>query len=232
MNFKLDIKRDLDLDITDQQLEKLNVYYSELIAYNQHTNLTRIVEYNEVMYKHFYDSLTLSKTIDINKIRNICDMGSGAGFPSIPLKILFDHIEVTIVDSLNKRIIFLQQLIEKLELKHINLIHDRVEIYAKKHQKAFDLVTARALGSMKLISEMGIPMAKVDGHFIAMKSSNYEDELEESKETIALLGGKISHITQLSLPYDYGKRSNICIQKVKHISGYPRSYAVMTKNQK
>lgn len=232
MNFKLDIKNDLDLELTDEQIDKLNVYYSELITYNQHTNLTRIVEYNEVMYKHFYDSLTLAKTIDINQIRNICDMGSGAGFPSIPLKIIFEHLEVTIVDSLNKRIKFLQQLVDKLELTHVDLVHDRVEIYAKKHQKAFDLVTARALGNMKLISEMGIPMTKVNGYFIAMKSSNYEEELEEARETITLLGGKMSHITQLSLPYDYGKRSNICIKKVKHTSGYPRSFAVMSKKQK
>ena len=232
MNFKLDLINDLGIDITEKQLDLLNQYYKELISYNEHTNLTRIVDYDEVMYKHFYDSLTLCKSIDMKNITSICDMGSGAGFPSIPLKIIFEHLEVTIVDSLNKRIKFLQQLVSELDLKNVSLIHDRVEIYATKHQKAFDLVTARALGNMKLISEMGIPMTKINGYFIAMKSSNYEEELEEAKETITLLGGKISHITQLSLPHDYGKRSNICVQKTKHISGYPRSYAVMTKNQK
>ncbi|MCF7931087.1 MAG: 16S rRNA (guanine(527)-N(7))-methyltransferase RsmG, partial [Acholeplasmataceae bacterium] len=167
MKFKEDISKELNIEITEEQATQFETYYQFLIEYNEITNLTRITEKEEVYYKHFYDSLTLVKSINFNEIESICDMGSGAGFPSIPLKIIYPHLQVTIVDSLNKRIIFLNKLVDKLGLVDIKLIHNRVEVFALDNQMEFDLVTARALGNLSLILEMGIPMTKIGGKFIA-----------------------------------------------------------------
>lgn len=229
MTFKSDIKALLDLDMTDEQNRQFELYYQYLIEYNKITNLTRITESDEVYYKHFYDSLTLAKTLDMNQSLHICDMGSGAGFPSIPLKIMYPSLKVTIVDSLNKRIVFLTQLIDKLGLDNVELFHDRVETFALEHQQSFDLVTARALGNMSLISEMGIPMVKLHGHFIAMKGFNYDEELEQARKGIKNLGGQIMDINKYLLPHEYGTRYHIVIEKKQHIKGYPRAFAVMSK---
>jgi len=229
MNFKEDLLKELNVEISEEQSIQFELYYHFLIEYNRITNLTRITEKEEVYYKHFYDSLTLVKSIDFNQIESMCDMGSGAGFPSIPLKIIYPHLKITIVDSLNKRIIFLNQLVEKLKLAHIILIHDRVEVFAIKHQMKFDLVTARALGSLSLISEMGIPMIKIGGKFIALKGANYEKEYKESIKGIEYLGCKIDETKQYILPNQYGTRFHIVISKIKHIQGYPRQFSIMSK---
>ena len=228
MNFKEHLQA-LKIDLTENQLQKFEIYYSFLLEYNQITNLTRITEREEVFYKHFYDSLTLATTVDIFEITTICDMGSGAGFPSIPLKIIYPHLKVTIVDSLNKRIVFLKQLIEKLEIDNVELIHDRIESYATNHQESFDLVTARALGNMSLISEMGLPITKINGIFIAMKALNYEEELQQSKNAIKILGGTIECTKHFDLPNQHGDRTLIAIRKIKSIKGYPRNFALMNK---
>jgi len=229
MNFKENLKS-LKIELTEEQLRLFEVYYSFLLEYNQITNLTRITDHEEVFYKHFYDSLTLADTIDIDKTSSICDMGSGAGFPSLPLKIIFPHLNVTIVDSLNKRIKFLEQLIEKLNIKNVTLVHDRVETYAIQHQNAFDLVTARALGNMSLISEMGIPMTKKNGYFVAYKAVRYEEEIKESEHALKVLGSEVENIKHFDLPKSFGSRVLIVIKKNKSILGYPRSFAIMTKN--
>jgi 16S rRNA (guanine527-N7)-methyltransferase len=165
----------------------------------------------------------------MNDIQSICDMGSGAGFPSIPLKIIYPHLHITIVDSLNKRIVFLQKLIEKLGMDYVSLIHDRVEHFALEHQQQFDFVTARALGSLSLISEMGIPMTKVGGKFIGLKGINYEAELTESRQGIKILGGIIKDVKKYILPEEYGTRYHIIIEKNKHTKGYPRHFSIMSK---
>ena len=228
MNFRNNLQ-ELNIHLTDNQLEKFEIYHSFLIEYNKITNLTRITEREEVFIKHFYDSLTLNDAVDFSKINTLCDMGSGAGFPSIPLKIIYPHLEVTIVDSLNKRIEFLKQLLEKLEIENVSLIHDRMELYAIKHQDYFDLVTARALGNMSLISEMGLPITKINGIFIAMKALNYEEELHQAKNAIKILGGNIECIKHFDLPDLHGNRTLIVIRKSKSIKGYPRSFALMNK---
>lgn len=229
MNFKIDVENLLGHTMTEEQLRLFDIYYQFLIEYNEITNLTRITEKQEVYYKHFFDSLTLTNSIDVNRITSICDMGSGAGFPSLPLKIMYPHLEITIVDSLGKRITFLNLLVEKLQLNHVTLIHDRVEMYATSHQQQFDLVTARALGHLSMIAEMGLPMVKTNGYFLAPKGLNVEAEIKESEHAISLLGGSITSIQSFELPLNYGHRTNILIQKKKHISGYPRSYVQMTK---
>jgi 16S rRNA (guanine527-N7)-methyltransferase len=228
MNFKESLK-DLKIELTDEQLRMFEIYYTFLLEYNQITNLTRITDYEEVFIKHFYDSLTLADAVDMKEISTLCDMGSGAGFPSLPLKIIYPHLNITIIDSLNKRIKFLEQLVVRMNLENVTLVHDRVEVYAINHQDSFDLVTARALGSMALIVEMGLPMMKKSGRFVAYKALQYEEEIEASKNALKVLGSEIDSIKHFDLPNAFGSRVLILIKKNKSIHGYPRSFAIMTK---
>lgn len=228
MNFKEDIRKHFNILLTNEQLNMFEIYYETLIEYNKHTNLTRITEKDEVYYKHFYDSLTLSNHI-FNEEASLCDMESGAGFPSVPLKIIYPNLKITIVDSSNKRINFLKYLLEKLNIKGVKLVHDRIEVFGLKNLKKFDYVTARALGHLNLITEMGIPMLKTNGRFLAMKGSNVNEEINESLNALLILKSKIVNQVNLELPYDYGKRSILVIEKEKHVKGYPRRYALMIK---
>jgi 16S rRNA (guanine527-N7)-methyltransferase len=228
--FKDDIKSNFDIDISDKQLRLFEVYYEFLIEYNKITNLTRITERKEVFYKHFYDSLTLMKSIDLTKAKNLCDMGAGAGFPSVPLKILFPHLKITIIDSLGKRITFLKKLLEKLEIIDVSIIYDRIENYALSNFEVFDIVTARALGKLPLILELGLPMTKIDGYFIAYKSNQYIEEINESKQALKILGAEILKIIDIKLPQTYGDRTHIVIKKNKETPKmYPRSFAQIKK---
>lgn len=228
MNFS-DSLKELNIELTEAQLSMFEIYYTFLLEYNQITNLTRITEREEVFYKHFYDSLALAGAIDMNKFTSLCDMGAGAGFPSLPLKIIYPHLEITIVDALNKRIKFLEQLLIKLNMENVKLVHDRIETYAIKHQDAFDIVTARALGSLSMITEMGIPMTKKSGKLVAYKAINFEEEIKESKSAFSILGSEIESIKHYNLPNDFGNRVLILVKKNKSVQGYPRSFAIMTK---
>ncbi|MBE0701535.1 MAG: 16S rRNA (guanine(527)-N(7))-methyltransferase RsmG [Acholeplasmataceae bacterium] len=229
MTFKEHVLQNFGIHLSSQQETQFEVYFNYLIEYNKITNLTRITDEREVYIKHFFDALTIIKILDFNAVHSLCDMGSGAGFPSIPLKIIFPHLDITIIDSLGKRIIFLENLINKLILTPINLINDRIETYAVKNQLKFDLVTARALGNMSLICEMGLPMTKVGGFFIAYKSINYEQELNQAKNAIKLLGGQIAKIETFELPNQMGHRTLISIQKTHTSQGFPRSFSQMIK---
>lgn len=228
MNFKEDIRKHFNVLLTNEQENLFNLYYEELIDYNKHTNLTAITEKDEVFYKHFYDSLTLIPFIN-NKEGSLCDMGSGAGFPSLPLKIVFPYLKITIVDSANKRIKFLKDLVNKLNLENVTIVKDRVEEFGVNNQKSFDYVTARALGNLTLITEMALPMLKVDGSFLAMKGSKVLEEINDANNAINLTGGKIVNQMNLELPYNYGFRSIVSIKKVKHVQGFPRRYPEMLK---
>lgn len=229
MTFKEHIKDAIGIELSEVQENQFEQYFQFLVEYNRITNLTRIVEKEEVYYKHFYDSFLVATSIDMTSIASMCDMGSGAGFPSIPLKIIFPHLSITIVDSLNKRIVFLDKLVKLLSLDRISLVHDRVELYAIKHQSAFDVVTARALGDLSLITEMGLPMTKIGGWFIGLKGVNYESEFNQAKSGIARLGGTISFVHHKDIPRDFGHRVIIGIKKEKHVEGYPRTFAQMTQ---
>lgn len=229
MSFTEDIRKTFGIVLSNEQIELFEKYYELLIEYNKHTNLTTITNKEEVYYKHFFDSLTLINHLT-NKEGYIVDMGSGAGFPSIPLKILFPTLKVTIIDSLNKRITFLNELINRLNLNDVLLIHGRIEEVALKSQEKYDYATARALGNMTLITEMSLPMLKVGGSFLAMKSANVKEELLKAKSAIKTLGGKIVNEMYLELPNNYGSRSIIEIEKERHIKGYPRRYSQMVKN--
>ncbi len=229
MNFKEDLSNLLGIQLSKEQESQFKIYFNELVEYNKHTNLTRITEENEVYYKHFFDSLSLTKTIDILSQTNLCDMGAGAGFPSLPIKIVFPHLHITVIDSSNKRINFMNILIDKLQINHVDLVCDRIENFALKHQQSFDIITARALGTLPLILELGIPMLKNSGHLIAYKSNHFNEEIELSKNALSKLNSKISHIAEFSLPNQYGERALINIIKNKHVTGYPRSYQNMLK---
>ena len=224
MNLDLFIEetKKLGIELTSQQLEKLNQFYKLLISWNQKMNLTRITEKEDVYLKHFYDSLTLSKVIDLNQDLTLCDVGSGAGFPGIVLKICFPNLKITLLDSLQKRVNYLNEIIKEFDLKNIEAIHTRAEDYAKQNREKFDIVTARAVANLKILSELCIPMVKVNGLFIAMKA-NVEEEIENSTEILKKLDSKIEKIETFYLPIENSIRNIIMIQKQKPTNNlYPR----------
>ncbi len=220
-------------DKLDRNLNKLlnnpkfNKYYNILIEGNKITNLTRITDETEVYYKHFYDSIILSKWFDLSN-KTLLDVGSGAGFPSIPLKIIEPSLDITIVDSLNKRILFLTELIEKLNLEDIKLIHGRAEEFPYKNH--FDLVTSRAVAKLNILIELTLPFVRVGGYFIAYKSIRYKEELEEATTGIKKLGGEIESIKEYLISEDE-MHVLILIKKIKPTSSnYPRIYGKIKKN--
>ena len=224
MNLDLFIEetKKLGIELTSQQLEKLNQFYELLISWNQKMNLTRIIEKEDVYLKHFYDSLTLSKVIDLKQDLTLCDVGSGAGFPGIVLKICFPNLKITLLDSLQKRVNYLNEIIKELDLKNIEAIHTRAEDYAKQNREKFDIVTARAVANLKILSELCIPMVKVNGLFIAMKA-NIEEEIENSTEILKKLDSKIEKIETFYLPIENSIRNIILIEKLKPTNTlYPR----------
>ena len=220
MDFKSDIRKHFGIDLTKEQLLMFETYYEKMIEYNKHTNLTTITNKDDAYYKHFYDSLTLIPYLKDNV--SLCDMGSGAGFPSLPLKIIFPNLKITIIDSSNKRIKFLEQIVESLNLEDVTLIHDRIEVFGKANLKKFDFVTARALGKLNIILEMAIPMLKESKTFIAMKGDKGFEELDEAKEALKTLKSEVIYTTKLELPHNYGERQIFLIKKNKHVKNYPR----------
>ena len=172
--FILELKK-LNIEINEEQINKLEQYYRLVIEKNKVMNLTGITDKKDFYLKHFYDSLTINKIIDLNNIETLCDIGSGAGFPGIVIKILFPKIKVTLIDSLNKRILFLNEVINKLELKGIETICIRAEEYAKENEEKYDLVTARAVASLNILLECCIKLVRKNKYFIAMKGTNREE---------------------------------------------------------
>ena len=219
---------DLSINISEKQLNDLDTYYKMLIEYNTHTNLTRITEEKEVYLKHFYDSLTLVKAVNLNN-QTLLDVGTGAGFPGLVLKIVFPNLKVVLLDSLNKRITFLNSVIEKLDLKNIKAVHDRAEEYAKDNKERFDIVTSRAVANLNMLSELCLPFLKIRGYFIPMKA-DAKDELKNAQNAVKTLGGVIKDIINFQLPNDTGIRTLIKIEKVSKTSEkYPRKFAEIKK---
>ena len=213
--------KEFDINITQVMLEQLDTYYKMLIEYNRHTNLTRITDEKEVYLKHFFDSLMLVKTINLDN-QALLDVGTGAGFPGMVLKIVFPNLNVTLVDSLNKRIIFLNKVIEKLNLNNIRVIHARAEEYAISNRENFDIVTSRAVAKLNILCELCMPMVKINGYFIPMKAEAKE-EIDLSKNAIKTLGGVLRESVVFSLPYDAGKRTLVKIEKIQKTNPkYPR----------
>ncbi|UXR54971.1 16S rRNA (guanine(527)-N(7))-methyltransferase RsmG [Staphylococcus schleiferi] len=220
------------LTVSDKQKQQFEKYYEMLVEWNEKINLTSITEEHEVYLKHFYDSVTPSFYHDFNQPLSLCDVGAGAGFPSIPLKIMFPEIHVTIVDSLNKRIQFLNQLADALELEGVRFVHDRAETFGKQedYRASFDIVTARAVARMSVLSELCIPLVKKQGLFLALKSSKGQEELDEARLAIGVLGGKIRQIDTFTLPEDAGERQIITIEKRSQTpKKYPRKSGTPNK---
>lgn len=216
-----------NFELTDKQKEQFKLYFKFLIEVNEHVNLTRITEENEVYLKHFYDSITpLFVFGDVFKEgATFCDVGAGAGFPSIPLKILVPSLKVTIVDSLAKRLTFLKELIAKLDLIDVELVHGRAEDVGqnKLYREKFDIVTARAVAKMSVLSEYCLPLVKKGGYFVALKGPKAEDELDEGKKALAVLGGKLIKDEELTLPETTEERTLVLVKKVKETpKKYPR----------
>lgn len=212
----------IELDLFHvKQFEK---YQELLLEWNEKINLTAITEENEIIDKHFVDSLVCAKYI--NDSDKIIDIGSGAGFPGIPVKIVRPNTKMTLLDSLNKRIVYLNDVIEKLELNDIEAIHGRAEEYGRNanYREKYDIVTARAVANLKVLSEYCLPFIRVGGRFICMKGSEYQSEIDEAKEQIGLLGCKICDVAEIILPGTDIKHSIIVIEKVKNTDKkYPRN---------
>lgn len=220
--------------IDNQKMTQFNQYLLLLQEWNNKVNLTAITEEDEVYLKHFYDSLTLARFYNFEQEQTItlCDVGSGAGFPSIPLKILYPHLEITIVDSLKKRINFLEILVDELGLDNVHLYHERAEDFGqnKKFRSAYDLVTARAVARMSVLAEFCLPITKTNGVFAAMKGAKAADELNDAKKAIKTLGGKTRTVETFELPEDAGERSIVLIDKKKKTANkYPRQAGTPNK---
>lgn len=226
--FKEELSK-LGIVLTRTQENQLEMYYNLLIEWNNKMNLTGITERNSVYLKHFYDCITLIKAIDLTKNLKIVDVGSGAGFPGLVLKIVFPNLNVVLVDALNKRINFLNHVIESLKLENIVAIHDRIENYAKNNLEVFDLVTCRAVAKLNIISELCLPLAKVNGYFIPMKAT-IEDEISDTKY-LEVLKSKVESVITFNLPIENSVRNLIVIKKYGSIDKkYPRQYDKIIKN--
>ena len=205
----------LNIKVTDEMLEKLDIYCNFLLEYNKHTNLTAIKEENDVYLKHFYDSLTLAKAIDLTREETLLDIGSGAGFPGMVLKIFFPHLHVYLVDSNNKKCKFLLELKEKLNVDNLIVINNRIENLYNEFLNSIDIVTARAVTNLPVLTELAIPLVKANKYFIAMKG-NAEEELENSMYAIKQLNCSIDNVITFDLYNNSGVRTLISIKKNKN----------------
>lgn len=228
LNRFIDELKLLGIEVNELQLNQLEKYFELLVEYNKVMNLTGITEKEEVYLKHFYDSLTIVKVIDLNSIDSLCDIGTGAGFPGMVIKILFPNLKITLIDSLNKRINFLQTVINEIGLKDIEAIHYRIEEYATNNREKFDVVTARAVANTSMLLEYSIPMVKIGGYFVPMKAKM--DNEPDFCNALKILNCRLVEMVEFELPIEESKRTILKFYKEKATSlKYPRKYAEMKK---
>ncbi len=230
MNRYKEYLKNLNIELTDKQLDQFQQFYELLIEKNKVMNLTGITEYDEVVEKHFIDSIAIASITNLKG--RIIDIGTGAGFPGIPLKIVYPEIEFVLLDSLNKRIKFIDEVIEKLELEKITTIHGRAEDFANKteYREEFDFCVSRAVANLATLSEYTLPFVKVKGEFISYKSGEIDEELSKSKNAIKILGGEIKSVDKFELPYIRDSRSFVSIKKIKNThKKYPRKAGLPSK---
>ncbi|TJY41706.1 16S rRNA (guanine(527)-N(7))-methyltransferase RsmG [Cohnella pontilimi] len=218
-------ERGIELRDSEKQLEQFETYYRLLVEWNEKMNLTGITEREQVYEKHFYDSLTVAQISGFGDASSMADIGSGAGFPSIPLKIVFPHLQVVIVDALAKRIRFLEEVVSRLGLSDVLCIHGRAEEVARKleHRDRYDIVTARAVARLAVLNEFCLPFVRTGGRFIAMKGSDIEQELEESRYSMQKLNASLQEVLRFQLPGEGSERHLIVIAKSNPTpKAYPR----------
>ena len=221
----------LKIKPTEKELKDLERYCDLLIEYNKKFNLTAIKTKEDIYLKHFYDSLTLAKAVDLTKNIKVLDIGTGAGFPGLVLKIFYPNLEITLLDSNHKKIMFLEEVIKELDLKNIYCLNSRAENLKDSYREYFDIVTSRAVSHLRILSELSIPYLKVNGKLIAMKSS-YEQEIMESTGILKKLDSKIKGIITFKLPIEESNRTLIVIKKEKETNPiYPRSYEKIVKSK-
>ena len=222
----------LGVKLIDEQVQQFIQYYEMLVEWNQVMNLTAITEYDDVMKKHFVDSVSLIKALDVNKSATVIDVGTGAGFPGLALKIAYPNLQVTLLDSLNKRIQFLDAVIEKLELTGVETVHGRAEDFAKpdKLREKFDLCVSRAVANLSTLSEYCMPFVKKDGCFVSYKAATANEELKEATKAIEILGGKVLEVCSFNLEDTDMERNLIKIMKMKNTpKKYPRKAGLPSK---
>lgn len=219
---------EINIKIEEEQIQKFYDYMNLLIEWNEKINLTAITEPKEIILKHFVDCITIFKYIlDDAKV---VDVGTGAGFPGIPLNIMNNMPKYTLVDSLNKRIKFLDEIINVLKLENINTVHSRIEDFAKNNKEVYDVATSRAVASLNILLEYLLPLVKVGGICICMKGSNIQEEVQNSKKALEILGGKIENIEEITLPNSDITRNIIIVRKVKTTPNkFPRKAGMATK---
>lgn len=229
--FEKDLQ-EIGVNLSEQQIQQFLTYYEMLVEWNEVMNLTAITEYDEVMKKHFVDSVSLIKAYDVTKDATVIDVGTGAGFPGLALKIAYPNLKVTLLDSLNKRIQFLDEVIEKLGLSGVETIHGRAEDFAKtgKLRETYDLCVSRAVANLSILSEYCLPFVKVGGQFISYKSEKITEEMTAAENAIRILGGKVSKQVEFQLPESDIYRNLFVIEKVKETpKKYPRKAGLPSK---
>ena len=226
--FIVEVKK-LGIDVTDEKMMLLNQFYKLLVSWNEKINLTAITSEKDVYLKHFYDSLTLVKEIDLTKDISLCDVGSGAGFPGIVLKIFFPNLRIVLIDSLQKRVNYLNEVIKELDLKNIEALHYRMEDYSRLHIEEFDYITARAVANLSFISEIAVQALKVNGHFVFMKA-NIEEELSTFSKVSSKLGLSLESTNEFELPIEKSTRTLVNIKKTNKTNNkYPRRIEILKK---
>ena len=217
--------KELGITLDENQKKQFTDFYEYLVEKNKVMTLTGITEFQEVLIKHFLDSLACVKAVDMSRIKRIMDIGTGAGFPGVPLKIAFPHLEACLLDSLKKRVNFLEETFQMLKLENITAIHGRAEEYAKNKQyrETYDLCVSRAVSNLATLSEYCLPYVKTGGYFISYKSGTVQEEVEQAQKAVKILGGKIQDVVYFQLPDSEIQRSLVVIEKIKATPGrYPR----------